>query len=47
MLAVKEVPLCVAVAVLLRFAEVVPHLKPASVTDPVNDEYEPDRVAPV
>ena len=36
-----------AVAVLLRFPELVPHLKPTSVTDPVTDEYQPDRVAPV
>ena len=34
-------------AYLLRFSELVPHLKPTSVTDPVTDEYQPDRVAPV
>ena len=36
-----------AVAVLLRFPELVPDLKPTSVTDPVNKKKESDRVAPV
>ena len=37
-LVLKDVPLRVPVAVLLRFPELVPHLKPASITDPVNEE---------
>ena len=36
-----------AVAVLLRFPELVPDLKPTSVTDPVNKKKASDRVAPV
>ena len=34
-------------SVLLRSDALFPHLNPISFTDPVNDEYEPDRVAPV